>query len=269
MAASSDAPPPPGEGPGWRLRLRRLYLGEGPGARRFRCGLLLLELVSLGWIVAASFFDDEPWVFRLDMALGLVLLGEFALRLAVARRPWRSLLSPGALVDLVAILSLLFAPLLQDAFAFLRGLRFLRLLDVLRLLAPLYGRHGLLTGREEVARASLQLAGFLFVMSGLVYESQHRQNSAINNYMDALYFTVTALTTTGFGDIVLIGADGRLLSVIIMLTGITLFLRLAQALVQPLKVRFPCPSCNLQRHEPDAVHCKACGTRLRIPDEGW
>ena len=54
----------------------------------------------------------------------------------------------------------------------------------------------------------------------------------------------------------------------IMLAGVTLFLRLAQALFRPVKVRFPCPSCGLTRHEPDAVHCKACGTLLNIPDEG-
>jgi voltage-gated potassium channel len=33
-------------------------------------------------------------------------------------------------------------------------------------------------------------------------------------------------------------------------------------------VRFACPTCGLQRHEPDAVHCKACGMILNIPDEG-
>ena len=267
--ADSSGNVPASRPPGWRARLRRLYLGDSPAAQRFRAALIGLEALSLGWIVAASFFDDAPWVFRLDMVLGAVLLAEFALRMSVARRPWRSLLAPGGLIDLLAILSLLFAPLLQGALAFLRGLRFLRLLDVLRLLTPLVHHHSLLRRREEALRAGLQLAVFLFVMSGLVYESQHRHNDAINNYMDALYFTVTALTTTGFGDITLNGTDGRLLSVVIMLSGITLFLRLAQALVQPLKVRFPCPSCNLQRHEPDAVHCKACGTRLRIPDEGW
>jgi voltage-gated potassium channel len=267
--ADSNAPPPSAPQRNWRARLRRLYLSGTPAAYRFRLGIIGLEALSLGWIVAVSFFDDAPWVFRLDMVLGAVLLVEFALRIAIARRPWHSLLSLGGLIDLVAILSLLFAPLLQGALAFLRGLRFLRLLDILRLLTPLYGRHSLLRQREEALRAGLQLAVFLFVMSGLVYESQHRHNDAINNYMDALYFTVTALTTTGFGDITLNGTDGRLLSVVIMLSGITLFLRLAQALVQPLKVRFPCPTCNLQRHEPDAVHCKACGTSLRIPDEGW
>ena len=75
------------------------------------------------------------------------------------------------------------------------------------------------------------------------------------NYADALYFTVTALTTTGFGDITLPGTTGRLISVVIMISGVTLFLRLAQALFRPIKVRFPCPSCGLQRH--DRTRCTA------------
>ena len=47
-----------------------------------------------------------------------------------------------------------------------------------------------------------------------------------------------------------------------------LALRLAQALFRPSKIAFECPNCALMRHEPDAVHCKACGNLLRIPDEG-
>ena len=53
-----------------------------------------------------------------------------------------------------------------------------------------------------------------------------------------------------------------------MIIGITLFVRLAQALIRPTKVLFPCPRCALQRHDPDAVYCKACGEILAIPDEG-
>jgi voltage-gated potassium channel len=49
---------------------------------------------------------------------------------------------------------------------------------------------------------------FLFVMTALVYETQHWTNPHIRNYIDALYFTVTALTTTGFGDITLPGTAG-------------------------------------------------------------
>ena len=104
-------------------------------------------------------------------------------------------------------------------------------------------------------------------MAGTVYETQHWRNPAISNYVDALYFTVTALTTTGFGDITLEGVWGRLISIIIMIFGVTM-LSPATDNCCPHKVRFACPACGLQRHEVDAVHCKACGTLLNIPDEG-
>jgi voltage-gated potassium channel len=114
----------------------------------------------------------------------------------------------------------------------------------------------------------VNLCVFLFVMTALVYETQHLTNPQIKNYADALYFTVTALTTTGFGDITLQGSGGRLISVVIMILGVTLFLNLLRTILQPTKVRYRCPSCGLMRHDYDAVHCKACGNLLNIPDEG-
>jgi hypothetical protein len=63
---------------------------------------------------------------------------------------------------------------------------------------------------EEVIFAVANLAVFIFVMTGIVYETQKSHNDHIANYADALYFTVTALTTTGFGDITLPGTVGRL-----------------------------------------------------------
>ena len=53
-----------------------------------------------------------------------------------------------------------------------------------------------------------------------------------------------------------------------MLVGITLFLRLAQTIFRPHKISHDCPTCGLKKHDPDAVHCKACGNLLCIPDEG-
>ena len=58
------------------------------------------------------------------------------------------------------------------------------------------------------------------------------------------------------------------MSVAIMIFGVTLFFNLARAPLTPSKVRFPCPTCGLQHHDSDAVHCKARGTVLNIPDEG-
>jgi voltage-gated potassium channel len=248
--------------------LRHLYEAMTPQAKRFRYGLLLLDMVSVGWIVAASFMPFSTLVLTVDAALGMVLLAEFGLRIAASGRPARALLHPVNLADLLAILSLLLAPLLQGALGFLRVLRTLRLLHSVRLITTLRSDLPFFRRNEEATLAAAQLGVFLFIMSGLVFETQYRTNPGIANYADALYFTVTTLTTTGFGDITLPGTLGRLLSVVIMLAGVTLFLRLAQALFRPVKVRFPCPACGLQRHEADAVHCKACGTLLNIPDEG-
>ncbi|PYF03915.1 ion channel [Rhodopseudomonas faecalis] len=160
------------------------------------------------------------------------------------------------------------APLPGEAGGFLRILRTLRALRDYQMLARLRTDSTFFRRHEEVVIAVTNLAVFIFVMTAIVYETQKFRNPQIANYADALYFTVTALTTTGFGDITLPGTLGRLISVVIMIFGVTLFFNLARALISPTKVRFPCPVCGLQRHDVDAVHCKACGTILNIPDEG-
>ena len=159
------------------------------------------------------------------------------------------------------------APLVGEGAGFLRILRTLRLLRSYQLLARLRRDSAYFRDNEEIIIAVANFVVFLFVMTGFVYETQHASNPHIINYADALYFTVTALTTTGFGDITLPGTTGRLISVAIMIFGVTLFFGLAKAVLRPNKVRFPCPTCGLLRHDPDAVHCKACGQVLNIPNE--
>ena len=202
----------------------------------------------------------------LDVLFGMVILADFTARLYISRNRWRDLRHPATWADAVAILSFLI-PMAGEGAAFLRVLRTVRLLQTYQILARLRADSRWFRRNEDLTITLFHLLVFVFVMSGLVYETPRWINSDIRNYLDALYFTVTALTTTGFGDITLEGTFGRLLSVVIMIFGVTLFLRLVRALLQPHKVRFPCPDCGLQRHDPDAVHCKACGRMLNIPDE--
>ncbi|QND75224.1 IS110 family transposase [Tardiphaga robiniae] len=137
-----------------------------------------------------------------------------------------------------------------EAAGFLRVLRTLRMLRTFRVLEHLRRDSALFRRHEEVLSALANLSVFIFVMTGVVYETQRHTNPHIANYADALYFTVTALTTTGFGDITLPGTMGRLITVAIMIFGVTLFLNLARVLFNPSKVRFKCPACGLQRHHP-------------------
>jgi len=223
--------------------------------------------VTILFIIGTSFVPREPWIEWLDMIFGVIILADFCARIYASRHPWREFLHPATWADMVAILSFL-APIIGEGFGFLRILRTLRLLHTYQLVARLRADSSFFRRNEETITAVINLGVFLFIMTGFVYETQHWRNPDISNYVDALYFTVTALTTTGFGDITLHGELGRLTAVVIMIFGVTLFLRLLQTLLRPRKVRFPCPDCGLQRHEVDAVFCKACGTRLNIPDEG-
>ena len=184
------------------------------------------------------------------------------------RHPMRYLDNAAALVDLAVIASLLVSALGANL-GFLRVLRTVRLLRSYNVLGQLKKLSPAVRRNEEVILAALNLAVFVVVVSSLVYVTQRGANEKIVDFVDALYFTVAALSTTGFGDVTLMGStSGELLSILMMLVGITLFLRLAQAVFRPGgKVLFPCPQCGLQRHEPDAVHCKACGQVLNIPND--
>lgn len=255
------------EAPTLRGRLHHLYYGTAADAARFRYGVLAFDLATIAFVVGSSFLERSVLIGVIDVLIGLVLVAEFGARVTSSRKPWREAFRPASLADIVAIASFL-APLAGEGFGFLRILRTLRLLHSYRMLGMLRRDFAFFRRHEEAFLAATHLCVFIFIMTALVYETQHLHNPQIAHYADALYFTVTALTTTGFGDITLPGTTGRLISVVIMIAGVTLFLRLAQALFRPAKVRFTCPSCGLSRHDTDAVHCKACGTRLNIPDEG-
>ena len=248
-------------------KIRQLYEGETLGGVRFRYALLVLDIVTVLFIIATSFLPRSKAIESLDVVFGVLILADFSARLIISRQPLRDFTRLSTWSDIVAIISFL-APLAGEAGGFLRALRTLRLLRDYQMVARLRVDSSFFRRNEEVIFAVANLAVFIFVMTGIVYETQKSHNNHIVNYADALYFTVTALTTTGFGDITLPGTVGRLITVVIMIFGVTLFLNLAKALLAPAKVRFPCPICGLQRHDSDAVHCKACGTVLNIPDEG-
>lgn len=249
-------------------RIRLLYEGSGRRAHRFRYALLAFDIVTVLFVIATSFSQHGPVVETVDAVFGVMILADFAARVAISQERLKFLVHPVTLADVASIISFL-APLAGEGLGFLRVVRTLRLLHTYQMVTRLRADFRFFRMHEEVIVAALNLLVFMFVMTGLVYASQYRTNPQISNYADALYFTVTALTTTGFGDITLTGTTGRMISVGVMIFGVTLFLRLAQVLFRPTKVRYTCPECGLKLHDPDAVHCKHCGTTLHIETEGF
>jgi voltage-gated potassium channel len=247
-----------------RAWLRYLYHGQSRIAVRFRLAVIAVDFALIVFFVVAPMIRATPFFLATDYLVALILfLDLFARALA-----WRSFKSwicrPIVWIDLFVLITLL-APLWLFSLAFLRVLRLWTLIHS-DFFWETVGRRYDDTRVEEVSRAAATLVTFVFIVTGFVYASFAGRHVGVDGYVEALYFTVATLTTTGFGDIVLPGTWGKLISIVTMIAGITLFVRLAQALFRPNKVRFDCPTCGLVHHDPDAVHCKACGTGLKIPN---
>lgn len=202
------------------------------------------------------------------MVVGTAILLDFLARLWISADRLQTLRRIHTLADVLVIASLLLAPIIDQNFAFLRVLRVLRLMHSYELLRDLRQGAAFFRRHEDVIVRAVNLLVFLFIATGIVFNHAFGRNADVDSYMAALYFTVSSLTTTGYGDIVLHGTSGRLLAVLIMVVGVALFIRLAQAMFAPSKVRHTCPTCGLDRHEPDAVHCKHCGRTLKIRTHG-
>lgn len=249
-----------------RARLRYLYHGGQPAAVKFRLTVIVIDFAIIAFFLAAPILKNMGWAFYvLDYLIAALLAIDLAARAYAYSDIKDWLKRPIVWLDLFILATLLFP-------AWLFNLGFLRMLRLWTLLNSDFfwrtvGARFDDTRVEGIVRALSGLVTFVFVVTGFVYAT-FRGHDGISGYIDALYFTVATLTTTGFGDVTLPGPLGKLLSIAIMLVGITLFLRLAQALIKPHKVRYPCDRCGLQTHDPDAVHCKACGQLLCIPDEG-
>lgn len=251
-----------------KKRVDLLYHGRSRAARRFRFFLMLFDVAVLSYFISTIPLGRDPRVLMVDTVMGGLLLIDFAIRLWISGNRVRMLRRLESIADFIVIGSLLLTVLIPHNLALLRIVRLFRLIHSYHVIRDLRRDWRFFRMNEDVIMSTVNLIVFVFAVTALVFVLQFDNNPQIETYLDALYFTVTTLTTTGFGDITLTGTTGRLLAVFIMLVGVGLFLRLVRALFRPQKVHHTCKSCGLNRHDPDAVHCKHCGVVLNIETEG-
>jgi len=248
--------------------VRLLYTGRSRKATVFRYALIAFDALSILYFIVTAALPQTTLLTVANTLLGLAILTDFLARLWIAENRPRMLLQIHTMADVVVVASLLLAPLFIDDLAFLRILRGLRLIHSYHLIRDLRRESRFFRLHEDAVYAAVNLFVFVFVTTSFVFVVAFDEHASPAAYIDALYFTVATLTTTGFGDIVLPSAGGKLLSVFIMVVGVALFIQLARAIFQPSKIRYRCPECGLTRHDPDAIHCKHCGGPLKIETEG-
>jgi voltage-gated potassium channel len=250
----------------WQQRrkfVHDLYFSTSPAGIRFQGFILVLDVVLISFFMVSPFLERGALYLIIDFCIAAVLA------LDLLARGWsygnlrRWIRRPLVWADFAVLLSLLI-PVYAANLGFLRILRAYSMIHGETFWRIIGGGRWANTQIAESTKAITNLCVFIFVMSSVVHAGFAARVPTIGSFMDSLYFTVTTLTTTGYGDIVLPGPGGRLLSIIIMIGGVSLFFRLVQVTIRKPKVRFDCEGCGLQRHDADAVHCKACGAPLRI-----
>lgn len=247
-------------------QLRELYFGGSGAALRFQSWMLLLDVVLIAFFIVAPFIERDAVFFILDYSIAAILAIDLGLRAFAFGNVRQWLRRPIVWADF-AVLASLVAPILAANLGFLRIMRIYSLVQGENLWRVMGRGRWVDTNVQDTVRAAANLVIFVFVAASLVHAGFAGRAHNINSYLDSLYFTVTTLSTTGYGDVVLPGPWGKVLSILIMIGGVSLFIRLAQVTMRGGKVRHACRGCGLLRHDPDAIHCKACGARVRIPHD--
>lgn len=248
--------------------IRLLYTGGSERARQFRYGLIGFDAVTIVYFVVISALPESPVYTAINAVLGVIIVLDLGARLWIADNRRKEMIRIHTIADVIVVASIVLAPLFAENLGFVRILRGLRLIRAYHLLRDLRRESKFFRRHEDAILAAVNLLVFIFFTASCVFVLAFEGHAGVAGYVDALYFTVATLTTTGFGDITMETTGGKLLSVLIMVVGVALFLQLVRAVFQPSKVKYTCPECGLNRHEPDAVHCKHCGEPIKIETEG-
>ena len=229
--------------------------------------MLIFDLITVLFFVVSSAAEPTRLSYVFDYLIAFVFVLDYAARTTIANRPGRFLVRFTSIADLIVIVSLLATPFIENL-AFLRVVRTLRLLRSYHVVRELYDMSSWCRHNKLTIESSVNLFIFVFVVTTVVYVLEGDRNPNIGNFLDALYFSVATLTTNGLSDITMTDTAGRVLHMVVMVVGVSLFLRLVQTIFRPTKVTFACPDCGYRRHDPDALHCKHCGGVLKISTEG-
>jgi voltage-gated potassium channel len=211
-----------------RRYLKRLVEDhETKGGRRFTIAIQILILVSVVSFSIETLPNLSPearsWLHIIEIATVAIFTFEYLLRLWVADRAWRYIVSFWGIVDLVAIL-----PFYLSLGIDLRGVRGLRMLRVFRLLKfaryqRALSRFGaaLNDGREELIIFLAAAMMTLYVAAiGIYYFERDAQPETFRSIFDGLWWAIATLTTVGYGDVYPVTAGGRFFTSLVLLIGL-------------------------------------------------
>ncbi len=208
--------------------------------------LIILNVIAVILETVPEFHDqpnEKRFFYYFDLISVIIFTVEYILRVWSSNHEekykhsiWgrlKYMVSPGALIDLVAILPF-FLHIFFGMGIDLREVRMLRLFRVLRLFrltAYTQSAHmiaNVFKKRKNELGLSFLLAIFLIILSScIMYFAEHlapsEKESMFKSIPHTIWWSVVTLTTTGYGDMYPITTLGKAMASIIMLSGVAFF----------------------------------------------
>lgn len=180
------------------------------------------------------------------------------------------MVSPAALIDLIAIIPSYLHAFIGLDLRVLRMLRLLRFFRLFRLTAYTHSAHMIISvfkKRKNELGLSFILALFLIIIASCVmYFTEHQypnvKESKFQSIPATMWWAVVSLTTTGYGDMYPLTSLGKAMASVIMLTGVAFFALPAGIITAGFIDEF-----RLNRVK-KTHRCPGCGELIELDDNG-
>ena len=265
-----------------RARIHEIiFEADTPTGKAFDVILLLAILLS----VLAAMLDS---VGEIHKRYGTLLYGiewfftilftiEYLVRFSSVKNPFRYATSFFGVVDLLAVIPT-YVSLFIAGTQSLLVIRILRLLRIFRVfkLARYLGEARLLLEALRASRAKITVflgavLSIVVITGTLMYLVEGPKNG-FTSIPRSVYWAIVTMTTVGYGDIAPQTFLGQTLAAVVMILGYGIIavptgifsvelIHAARQTPAPVSTQ-ACPSCSAEGHDPDAVHCKFCGSQL-------
>lgn len=269
---------------GWRLKWYTIiFEADTAAGRRFDLLLVWAIVISLLVIMLDSVqsIRDEhratlnavEWFFTIVFTL------EYLARLACSPNPLRYAKSFLGVIDLVSILPSFIALVVPEAYVLLdvRILRLLRIFRILKMSGYVDEYQWLMLAvadsRRKIGVFLSIILTMVVILGTMLYVVEGAENG-FTSVPTSIYWAISTVTTTGFGDIAPKTDIGRFITSIMMMfgwgilavpTGIVSAEMIAQHAVRKTLTESTtrtCHACMTEGHSADAKHCIHCGAAL-------
>lgn len=263
-----------------RQRLQEIiYESNTPAGKAFDVALLAAILASTIIVmldsVAGWHARHGHFAFVAEWAFTVLFTIEYLLRLISIRKPWKYVISPLGLIDLLAIIPSylsFFLPGAQSLLVFrsLRLLRVFRIFKLTRFLTEMEFLTGALRASlRKISIFMLTVITLVVVLGSVMYLVERRQNG-FTSIPESIYWAVVTITTVGYGDISPVTPVGKAVAAVMMLIGYGIIAvptgiittEIAAATRSRKHSAEACPACGREGHDGDAAYCKYCGAHL-------